>query len=114
MTVKCRKCEKQIDKSVAYKVCLGKSNYYYCSEDEYVSIEKAKELQNNIYNTIYEVMEYQSTNSVLFKEITEIIKVHSADKLYSYLQTNKDFLNTLMQKRLQKRIFSHSVFIRRY
>ena len=37
---KCRYCGKSIDTNNAYKIVLGKTNRYYCNEEEYNIIRR--------------------------------------------------------------------------
>ena len=41
MQVKCQICGKSIDRSTAYKVVVGGTNKYFCSEEEF-SADKAR------------------------------------------------------------------------
>lgn len=103
MLVKCGICEKKIDREVAFKVSTGKSNKYYCSENEY-NAEKAKRVQEktireNTYKKIFECFGREITNTILFKEINELQRIYGFKKILAYLDENLQFLTDIMSKR---------------
>ena len=74
---KCRYCGKSIDTNNAYKIVLGKTNRYYCNEEEYNIINKAQQIKEDTYNLIYEIFGRKITNTILYKEINELSSVYS-------------------------------------
>ena len=103
MYVKCRCCGNPVDKNLAYKIERGKTNYYYCSEQEYIKMttDKArmKELECKIFDIVNEIFEYKVTNTILFKELKEIKQNSSLEKIYAYLDENKnDIVKYMSQK----------------
>lgn len=88
-----------VDRSVAYKVTVGKVNKYYCNENEYTAIQKARELKDKTFSKIFECFGRQVTNSALFKEIAELEKIYGYKKIMGYVDDNMRYLsNTLTGK----------------
>lgn len=98
MLVKCRKCGKEIDRIIAYKVVVGKSNHYFCSKAEYDEMEKSKQKKADVYELINEIFGYKVINKALFKEIGEILEANSIDILLGYLTANKGMLSSKLNK----------------
>lgn len=96
---KCRYCGKSIDTNNAYKIVLGKTNRYYCNEEEYNIIHKAQQIKENTYNLIYEIFGRKITNTILYKEINELSSVYSFEKIEAYLSKNKEYLSNIMQNK---------------
>lgn len=92
--VKCRFCGKQINKDVAYKVKHGRSNWYYCNEEH----SKAKTPKDKFFDIAYSIFG-KTTNTIFFKEMEEISKVHGYEKMKSYLENNATYLSSVMQKK---------------
>ena len=69
---KCKYCGKSIDTNSAYKIVVGKTNRYYCNEEEYNIIHKAQQIKDDTYNLIYEIFGRKITNTILYKEINEL------------------------------------------
>ena len=103
--VKCQACGASLDKDMAYKVMAGKSNKYYCSQQEYIR-KKTKEglaraVKDDTYDKIYDFFGQKVTNTLLYTEITDIALVHSYEKIRSYIQDNKEMLERVMNKNFQ-------------
>lgn len=90
--VKCRYCGKSIDKKIAVAVPHGRTNYYYCPE--HVGQKPPKEL---FYEELRSIL--PSTNTIIYKEMEEISKIHGYEKMLSYLQDNKNYLNNVMNNK---------------
>lgn len=99
---KCRICGKELTTDMAYKVTSGKVNKYFCSKEEYETElevkEKEKKIRDDAYYTIYEIFQYQVTNSVLFKELDIIAQIYGFEKIYHYLLDNEAYLTSVMKK----------------
>lgn len=88
--VKCAYCGKQLNQKDAYAVKHGKRNKYYCSKEH--SMKKTpKEL---FYDELLKIL--PSTNTIIYKEMLEISKVHGYEKMLTYLQENEDYLINIM------------------
>ena len=96
---KCKYCGKSIDTNNAYKIIVGKTNRYYCNEEEYNIIHKAKQIKDNTFNLIYEIFGRKITNTILYKEVNELSLVYSFEKIEAYLSKNKEYLGNLMQNK---------------
>ena len=75
--VKCKGCGEQIDQSTAYKhihtTSSGKSqNHYYCSLEEYESIERDKALYKQIQYLTDEILGYPCVNNNRNKRIQDL------------------------------------------
>lgn len=104
-TVKCQACGEMIDRDMAYKVSVGKTNRYYCSQQEYMrKLHKdslAKAVKNDTYDKIYYFLGGKTTNTILFSTISSIASVYSYEKIRSYLNDNKEMLERVMNKNFQ-------------
>ena len=78
---KCKYCGKSIDTNSAYKIVVGKTNRYYCNEEEYNIIHKAQQIKDDTYNLIYEIFGRKITNTILYKEINELSDIYSFEKI---------------------------------
>lgn len=106
--VTCKACKEKIDRDLAYQVG---TRSYYCSEAEYLSYLKnkkknksekksKKKTKKETLSLIFEVFEYEVTNTLLTNELKELAKIYTYDNIYSYIQDNFDYLNkTLNGKR---------------
>lgn len=96
---KCKYCGKSIDTKNAYKVIVGKTNRYFCNEEEYNIMHEAQQIKDDIYNLIYEIFGRKVTNTILYKEINELALVYSYKKMQTYLAQNMKYLSALMQNK---------------
>jgi len=97
MLVKCRKCNKKVERNEAFKVVVGGKNTYYCNEDEYNEILRNKELKDEAYSYIYNIFGYKVTNTCIYKEVNELVDVFGYELLLSYLKENKMYLTSVIQ-----------------
>ena len=79
MQVKCQICGKSIDRSTAYKVVVGGSNKYFCSEEEFNADKARKDHAKEVLETIAECYQYCSgygepPYNVVRKELKENLK----------------------------------------
>ncbi len=102
MQVTCQICRKKIEKDTAYKRVVGKTNKYYCSEQEWQEEENKKkketEDKNKVYNLICDMFGYQIQNTQFFAEWTLWNKLKSNEIIYKYLRENEDFLCQVCDK----------------
>lgn len=96
---KCKYCGKSIDTNNAYKIVVGKTNRYYCNEEEYNIIHKAQQIKDDTYNLIYEIFGRKITNTILYKEVNELSGIYSFEKMEAYLSQNIEYLSNLMQNK---------------
>lgn len=99
MLVKCRKCNKKVERNEAFKVVVGGKNTYYCNEDEYNEILKYRELKDKTYSYIDKIFGYKVTNTSLYKEVNEIVDAFGYELLISYLEENESYLSSVMQEK---------------
>lgn len=103
--VKCPACGAALDKDMAFKVSVGKSNRYYCTEQEYMhKVRKdtlAKKVKDDTYEKIYDLFGYVVTNTVLFSSISPLASAYSYEKIRSYLCDNKTMLERSLSKSFQ-------------
>lgn len=103
MLVTCQICKKKIERDTAYKKVVGKSNKYYCSEQEWQAEEnkkkKAAEDKDKVYRLICDILgEKEVLNTALWKEKTIWNKVFSDEIIAKYLQEHKDYLISAVSK----------------
>ena len=90
--VKCRFCGKSIDKKIAVGVPHNRQTWYYCTD--HVGKKPPKEL---FYEELVKIL--PSTNTIIYKEMDEISKVHGYEKMLAYLQDNEDYLIDTMNRK---------------
>lgn len=78
---------------------IGKINKYYCNENEYDEIKKAKHLKDDTYDKIFECFNRKVTNSALFKEINELKPVYGYQKILGYISDNFEFLSGILSNK---------------
>jgi hypothetical protein len=93
LLVTCKGCKKKIDRDTAYKVVVKNKNTYYCDVKEYESINIEKECKNKAIDLSFELIG-KTTNTSLFKELTEIANVHTYTKLFKFIEANMIDLDT--------------------
>lgn len=103
MQVTCQICKKKIERDTAYKMVVGKTNKYYCSEEEWLKEEdrkrKAQEDKDRVYYLICDIMgEKEIINTALFKEWQVWNKVSDNAKIGDYLEENKDYLTSVIAR----------------
>ena len=97
MLVKCRKCNKKVERNQAFKVVVGGKNTYYCNEEEYNEILRNKELKDETYSYIYNIFGYKITNTCIYKEVNDLVDVFGYELLLSYLKENEMYLTSVIQ-----------------
>ena len=94
--VKCKGCGKQIDQSIAYKhihtTSGGKvQNHYYCSQEEYESIERDKELYKKVQYITDEILGYPCVNNNRNKRIQDLQNAgYTNEEIYRCFKEYKD------------------------
>lgn len=98
MLVKCKICSQKVDRDDAYKVEVNGKNNYYCSENEYKNLIQQKQDKDNVYTEINDIFGRKITNTAIFKEITEISKIYTYERILAYLKFNNTYLGSVMTK----------------
>lgn len=97
MQVTCKICKKKIERDAAYKIIINGKNQYYCSEKEYLDDLEEKQSRFEVFEICKEILG-GTTNTLIFKDMTEISSIHSYKKIKGYLLENKDKLNGFMNR----------------
>jgi hypothetical protein len=97
LLVKCKGCTNKIDRDTAYKVVVKGKNTYYCNVEEYETINIEKESKNKVIDLAFELIG-KTTNTALFKELTEISKVHTYTKMLKFMEENMIDLDVTMSR----------------
>lgn len=102
MLVTCQVCRKKIDGDTAYKITKisekngKKTNFYYCSEDEFDEEEErkkqAKRDKDKVYYLICDMFGYEIQNTKFFAEWGLWNKLKSNEIIYKYLRENEEYL----------------------
>jgi hypothetical protein len=87
LLVICKGCKKKIERNEAFKLTVKNRNTYYCSATEYETINIEKENKNKAIDLVFEIIG-ETTNTAIFKELTEIAKVHTYTKLFKFIEEN--------------------------
>ncbi|HDK7194908.1 TPA: hypothetical protein PTV74_003215 [Clostridium botulinum] len=82
---KCRICKKELTTDTAYKVVIDNKNAYYCNEEEYKNTLKTKQLKDNCYNTIKNMLNEPFVTPMMKKEINKL------KEFYDYIVIEKTF-----------------------
>ena len=103
MQVTCQICKNKIERDAAYKVVVGKTNKYYCSEQEWLKEEERKkkiqEDKDRVYYLICDIMgEKEIISTALFKEWQVWNKVADNAKIAKYLEENKEYLTSVIAR----------------
>ena len=98
MLVKCKCHSEKIDRGTAFRVIVSNKNEYYCTEQDYLKIKEDKEIRKILIDKINDVFGYVITNTILFKELSEISKVYPLAKINSYINENLQLLQKYMSK----------------
>lgn len=103
MQVTCQICKSKIERDAAFKRVVGKTNKYYCSEQEWQAEEdeknKAAEDKDRVYRLICDILgEQEIINTILFKEWQVWLKVADNEKIAKYLAENKDYLTSVIAR----------------
>jgi len=96
--VKCKICSQKVDRDDAYKVEVSGKNNYYCNENEYKNLIQQKQDKDNVYTEINDIFGRKITNTAIFKEITEISKIYTYERILAYLKFNNTYLGSVMAK----------------
>ena len=102
MQVTCQICKSKIERDAAFKRVVGKTNKYYCSEQEWQHEEdekkKAAEDKDKVYNLICDMFGYEIVNTQFFAEWVLWNKLKSNEIIYKYLRENEDYLQQICDR----------------
>ena len=120
MQVKCQICGKSIDRSIAYKVVVGGTNKYFCSEEEFNADKARKDHAKEVLETIAECYQYCSgygepPYNVVKKELKENLKAVDVETIYQFVKENREKLKKTVEKKIERDgPFSQVYFAFRY
>lgn len=107
MQVKCQICGKSIDRSTAYKVVVGGTNKYFCSEEEFNADKARKDHAKEILETITECYQYCSgygepPYNVVRKELKENLKAIDVETICQFVKENREKLKKTVEKKVER------------
>lgn len=107
MQVKCQICGKSIDRSTAYKVVVGGTNKYFCSEEEFNADKARKDHAKEVLETITECYQYCSgygepPYNVVRKELKENLKAIDAETICQFVKENREKLKKTVEKKVER------------
>ena len=120
MQVKCQICGKSIDRSIAYKVVVGGTNKYFCSEEEFNADKARKDHAKEVLGTIAECYQYCSgygepPYNVVRKELKENLGAIDVETIYQFVKENREKLKKTVEKKIERDgPFSQVYFVFRY
>ena len=120
MQVKCQICGKSIDRSTAYKVVVGGTNKYFCSEEEFNAQKTRKDHAKEVLKTITECYQYcagygEPPYSIIKKELGENLKAVDVETIYQFVKENREKLKKTVDKKIERDgPFSRAYFVFRY
>ena len=120
MQVKCQICGKSIDRSTAYKVVVGGTNKYFCSEEEFNADKARKDHAKEVLETITECYQYcagysEPPYNIIRKELGENLKAVDTETIYQFVKENREKLKKTVDKKIERDgPFSRAYFVFRY
>lgn len=81
----CKLCKNKLTTDVAYKIINGKTNTYYCSQEEYENFIKDGEKKNSCFETIAAIMQIPVVTPVMKKEVNKL------NNYYDYIVIERTF-----------------------
>ena len=99
--VKCKACGKQILQTDAYKhvhtTSSGKTqNHYYCSLEEYETVERDKELYRLCQYSTDEILGRPITNNARNKELMQLHEQYSWEEIYRCIKAKAEDIKNLI------------------
>lgn len=82
---KCTHCKKELTTDIAYKVNINGRNKYYCTEEEYKTIQSEINDKNKCLETISTILNIPFVPPMMLREINDLTK------FYSYIVINRTF-----------------------
>lgn len=102
--VKCKNCEKMIPKSIAYKFeyldkNLNIKHKYYCDKECCDSKEGEKELLENIFKLLDDILEFPTRSNMYFNKMFKPIRdYYNLNVIYEFLKEEKNYLEVQLLK----------------
>ena len=99
--VKCKACGKQISQVDAYKhvhtTSSGKTqNHYYCSQEEFETAERDKELYRLCQYSTDEILGRPITNNARHKELMQLHEQYSWEEIYRCIKAKAEDIKNLI------------------
>lgn len=82
---KCTHCKKELSTDIAYKVTINGKNKYYCTKEEYETIQNEINDKNKCLETISTILNIPFVPPMMLREINDLTK------FYSYIVINRTF-----------------------
>ena len=107
---KCRYCQTSITTDIAHLEYIKGKKAYFCNEEHYAEFieaaeaevkkkEQSEQLRDKFYTLMCEILGVTGiTNTALWKEKAEINKVFSDKVIVAYLDENKSWITTSVNK----------------
>lgn len=118
--VKCKICEKLIDKGLAYCVTSekAKKNTYYCTKEEFEALTRLRDEQNKIYILMAEVLGYEYLPPVFKSVMNDLYYRYSYEVVVETINecdfdyaNHKEFNNDFVKSKYFKAILENSIEI---
>lgn len=95
---KCRKCGATIKQKDAFAVKIGKRNTYYCSEAEYLSVQKEQQAYDNLNDKVFEIFGYYIRNSAYYANLRQVHQRYTWQEILNCVIEHEELFDRLMQK----------------
>lgn len=82
---KCTHCKKELTTDIAYKVTVNGKNKYYCTKEEYETIQNEINNKNKCLETISTMLNIPFVPPMMIKEVNELTQ------FYSYIVIDRTF-----------------------
>src|SRR5574344_309602 len=82
---KCTHCKKELSTDIAYKATINGKNKYYCTKEEYETIQNEINDKNKCLETISTILNIPFVPPMMLREINDLTK------FYSYIVINRTF-----------------------
>lgn len=95
---KCRKCGATIKQKDAFAVKIGKRNTYYCSEEEYLSVQKEQQAYDDLNDKVFEIFGYDIRNSAYYANLRQVHQRYTWQEILNCVIEHEELFDRLMQK----------------
>ena len=92
---KCVICKKDLTTDIAYKI----DKKYYCSEEEYNSLNQDKVTHKLIIDNLNYILGYTCLNTIIFKEIKTLKINYTYAQINNYLELEKEKIKLIISKK---------------
>lgn len=111
MLVKCKGCNNKIERNEAYKIILKGKNEYYCSEDEYRSIQDERSSRENLLRKVELIFNEVVTNTVLHKDLKTLSDKYTYRFIFNYVNDNEKKLTSVMSRNFDNQFGKIKYFV---